>query len=340
MIVDEPQAVYSGMVPGFVSGQYRKDEIVIDVHRLSQQADTRLVQGRVIGVDSHGQKMLLESGEKVAYDVASFDIGSTVAGFDIPGVQEYAVPTRPIGYLCQQIEQIIQKLSSGNDRGPINIVVVGGGAGGVELSFTLDQRFGSMGLATDVKIIEKEQELLLNYSASIRKRIHSQAEKRGISVICNSEVSRIVNDSVVLKAGSSLNFDLLVWVAGPWSQEVFRESGFSTDSRGFVLTRSTLQFEGYDNLFGVGDCATLKEAPLTPKAGVYAVRQGPYLTHNLYKWLEGGSLKNYHPQGDFLTLLNLGNGSAVGGKWGWSFEERWVMKLKDYIDRKFVADFS
>ena len=118
-------------------------------------------------------------------------------------------------------------------------MVEGGGAGGVELSFTLDQRFGSMGLATDVKIIEKEQELLLNYSASIRKRIHSQAEKRGISVICNSEVSRIVNDSVVLKAGSSLNFDLLVWVAGPWSQEVFSESGFSTDSRGFVLTRST-----------------------------------------------------------------------------------------------------
>tara|TARA_Y100000590_G_scaffold419289_1_gene520916 strand:- start:217 stop:810 length:594 start_codon:yes stop_codon:yes gene_type:complete len=197
-----------------------------------------------------------------------------------------------------------------------------------------------MGLATNVKMIEKEQELLLTFSASIRKRIYSQAKKRGISVICNSEVSRVMSDSVVLEDGTSLNFDLLIWVAGPWSQEIFKESGFSTDSRGFVLTRSTLQFEGYDNLFGVGDCATLKEAPLTPKAGVYAVRQGPYLTHNLYKWLEGGSLKSYHPQGDFLTLLNLGNGSAVGGKWGWSFEGRWVMKLKDYIDRKFVADFS
>ncbi len=59
VIVDEPLAVYSGMVPGFVSGQYRKDEIVIDVHQLSRRADTRLVEGRVIGVDSHGQKILL-----------------------------------------------------------------------------------------------------------------------------------------------------------------------------------------------------------------------------------------------------------------------------------------
>ena len=38
VVVDRPTAVYSGMVPGFVAGQYRLDEIEIDVHGLAQRA--------------------------------------------------------------------------------------------------------------------------------------------------------------------------------------------------------------------------------------------------------------------------------------------------------------
>ncbi len=339
VIVDVPLAVYSGMVPGFISGQYSKEEIVIDVCRLAQRANARLVIARVVRIDPENQKIFLENNEEISYDVASFDIGSTVAGLEVSGVKEYAVPTRPIGKLCHQIEEVIEKESHGNIQDSVSILVVGGGAGGVELSFTLENRFASLGFPTDVTVIEKSEELLLDYSASIRKRILSHVKRRGISIKRNLEVCEVLEDSVVLNNGQNLDFDLLIWVTGPWGQMVFKESGLATDRRGFVLTRSTLQFEEYDNLFGVGDCATLAEAPSTPKAGVYAVRQGPYLTHNLYNWLEGSPLKNYHPQGDFLTLMNLGNGSAVGGKWGRSFEGRWAMKLKDRIDRKFVANF-
>jgi selenide,water dikinase len=97
---------------------------------------------------------------------------------------------------------------------------------------------------------------------------------------------------------------------------------------------------GHDDLFAAGDCATLVEHPRTPKAGVYAVRQGPYLTRNLRAALAGRPLASYRPQRDFLTLLNLGDGSAIGGKWGVSFEGRWVMELKDRIDRRFMERFQ
>jgi selenide,water dikinase len=89
----------------------------------------------------------------------------------------------------------------------------------------------------------------------------------------------------------------------------------------------------------VGDCGTFIDFPETPKAGVYAVRQGPFVTHNLVAWLDGLPLRRDRPQGDFLTLMNLGDGSAVGGKWGWSFQGKWVMKWKDRIDREFMGRF-
>ena len=90
----------------------------------------------------------------------------------------------------------------------------------------------------------------------------------------------------------------------------------------------------------MGDCATLRDWPATPKAGVYAVRQGPYIADNLRRAVAGRPLRRYRPQPDFLTLLNLGDGKALGAKWGRSFEGRWVMRLKDRIDRKFMRMFQ
>ena len=79
--------------------------------------------------------------------------------------------------------------------------------------------------------------------------------------------------------------------------------------------------------------------PDLPKAGVHAVRQGPVLHGNLMAALAGKPTRPYLPQRDFLVLLNLGNGSAIGGKWGLAFEGRWVFRLKDWIDRRFLARY-
>lgn len=52
------------------------------------------------------------------------------------------------------------------------------------------------------------------------------------------------------------------------------------DEAGFVRIDECLRAEGWDNVFAVGDVATSAIHP-RPKAGVYAVRQGPPLAANL-----------------------------------------------------------
>jgi selenide,water dikinase len=111
------------------------------------------------------------------------------------------------------------------------------------------------------------------------------------------------------------------------------------DEQGFLRVRDTFQCLGADDLFAAGDCAALDGYPWVPKAGVYAVRAGPILDANLRARLAGRPLRRYRPQRDFLALLNLGDGRALGGKWGNTLSGRAVWRLKDRIDRGFVARF-
>ena len=55
--------------------------------------------------------------------------------------------------------------------------------------------------------------------------------------------------------------DAVVWVAGAASLPLFTDSGLPTDARGFVRVRPTLQIAGHDELFAVGDCASLEGHP-------------------------------------------------------------------------------
>ena len=79
-----------------------------------------------------------------------------------------------------------------------------------------------------------------------------------------------------------------------------------------------------------------------PKAGVYAVRSGPVISHNIAAYLNKDleSMQPYIPQTEFLALLMTGDGKAVGTKFGISFTGKWVWKLKDYIDVSFMNLFN
>lgn len=341
LVVDTPIAVYSGMVPGFIAGQYRKEELEIDVAALARRAGTQVVVGQAVRIDPQRQKIELDDGQSVSYDIASFDIGSIVAGLDLPGVREHAIPTRPIGVFIQRISEVIDSAQRCDRGRPFRVVVAGGGAAGVELAFALDKRLKEVSAANvAVTVLDSGPRILRSYPDSLVRRASRRMEQRCVEIRCNHTVAAVEPNCLDLERGDPIPYDALVWTTGSASQRIFNASGLATDSRRFVRVRSTLQFEEHDNLFGTGDCATLIDYPNTAKAGVYAVRQGPFVARNLKAMLTGTPLRSYKPQSDFLSLLNLGDGTALGAKHGFTIEGRWVMKLKDWLDRSFVRRYQ
>jgi selenide,water dikinase len=181
--------------------------------------------------------------------------------------------------------------------------------------------------------------LLPGYPRRVARRVHREAEQRGIAIREGARVVAVEPDAVLLEEGR-VPCDLAVWATGAAPLPFPSRSPLPVDEEGFVRVRRTLQVLGHDDLFAAGDCASLADAPWVRKAGVYAVREGPWLEANLRALLRGRRPGRYRPQRHFLSLLNLGEERALAAKWGAVAVGRWVWRWKDRIDRRFVRRFQ
>jgi selenide,water dikinase len=333
VVVDQPEAVYSGMVPGFVAGDYAVHELAIDVVPLARRARARVVISRAVSIDAAAHRIELEGRPPLAYDVASLDVGATVRGLDLPGVRAHALATRPIAQLVAELDARIVALPARP-----RIVIVGGGAAGVELAFTLDARLRATGRAPEALLVTEGAELLEDYGRRVRRLAREGLGARGIAVRTGVRVGAVRADGIDL-AGDPIAADLVVWATGAAPLPFPCGPGLPLDAEGFVRVEPTLEVVGARDLFAAGDCASLPFAPWVRKAGVYAVREGPVLDANLRARLRGGRPRAYRPQRDFLTLINLGGGEAIAAKWGLALRGRQAFRLKDWIDRRFVERF-
>jgi NADH dehydrogenase FAD-containing subunit len=144
-----------------------------------------------------------------------------------------------------------------------------------------------------------------------------------------------------LESGESVPFTTCVWATGARAHELFATSGAAVDAQGYLAVEDTLRSPSHPELFAAGDCAGFTSGQHVPKAGVYAVRQGPVLSANLRAALTGkGPLRPYVAQSGFLSLLNAGDGTAVAAWKGLALHGRAMWRLKDAIDRRFMARFQ
>ncbi|HEU4427497.1 MAG TPA: selenide, water dikinase SelD, partial [Myxococcota bacterium] len=226
------------------------------------------------------------------------------------------------------------------DGPALRLVIVGGGAAGVELALCVEARLRARGVHAALSLATDAAEILPGAWRTLRSRAFAELRARGVQVRTGARVLRVRKDAIELAGGAPLACDLAIWAAGAAPVALVAKSALPKDDAGFVRVRDTLQVEGHDTLFAAGDCASLAGAPWVPKAGVYAVRQGPVLAENLRFALNGEPLRRYRPQRDFLTLLNLGERRALGAKWGIAASGALAFRLKDAIDRRFVRRFQ
>lgn len=325
---------YSGMLPGLVAGHYSFEETHIDLARLCQWAGVRFLCAEVTNLDPQARRLQLAGRPPVEYDVLSIDIGSQPELDSVPGAREFAVPVKPVAQLWQRWQELDARMAGNASR---RIAVVGGGAGSVELILAMAQRLRQR--AVRLALYCGGEEILQGYNSSARHAAMKALRDYGISVHLGQRVERVAAEQLYLDNGEVAAFDALFWCTAAAAAGWIADSGLAADDRGFLLVRDTLQALDDERIFAAGDIATQRNHP-RPKAGVYAVRQGPVLAHNLRASLMARALREHRPQQRFLSLVSLGDKKAVADRGLFSAAGAWVWRWKDSIDSRFMRQFS
>lgn len=334
LVNPEPTAPYSGMLPGFVAGHYRLDELDIDLVRLARHAGARLVLDRAVGLDRENRRVLLANRPPIAYDIASIDIGITTDLPDIPGFAEHALPAKPLHDFARRWEAFVAAQAGQAPR----IVMIGGGVAGVELALAMAHRLRNAHARPAMTIVEAGPDILPTLGRATREALRRHLRRAEIAVIPHARVAAVGVDGVCLEDGRHLKADLVVGAAGARPQRWLADTGLALHE-GFVRVGPTLQSLTDPDIFAAGDIAHLDHAP-RPKAGVFAVREAPILHHNIRARLADRPLKHYRPQRDFLKLISTGGKGAVADKWNLPLDGAWLWRWKDRIDRRFMRMFT
>jgi len=344
LICTDMHTPYSGMLPGYVAGHYEYDDVHIDLSRLAVFAGARLYRDEVIGLDRINHKVLCRNRPPVPYDQLSINIGSTPQLTQVPGASEHTVAVKPIQRFNDRWLALLNRVQ--HHPGKLTIAVVGAGAGGVELLLAMQFR-----LRNELQKLKRDPndlvfhlftsgpDILPTHNVGVRHRFEKVLTRRGVVVHRDAGVTQVFAGRLQTANGENFAADEIVWVTSAGGAPWLRNTGLALDANGFINVTDTLQTVTDADIFAAGDIANMINFKLE-KAGVFAVRQGPPLTVNLRRAVEGTPLQPYHPQHTWLALISTGDKYAVASRGAIGFAGTWVWRWKDWIDRRFMRKYQ
>lgn len=329
---------YSGMIPGWIAGHYRFEDCHIDLERLAAFAGARFVPARAAALDPARRDIALDSGSPIDFDVISLDTGSTSPMLPDIDIAAAVMPVKPIAVFAAGLTPLDRRIGSGAVR---RMVMVGGGVASVEVLLALEHRLAQQGQAPRVSyaVVTDRPEILPGQNRRARLLLERVLAARQIAVHTGFDVVRISESAIHAADGRVLPVDVTILATGAAAPAWPAESGLACDDRGFVRVDASLQSISHPGAFAAGDVASLV-GHAVPKAGVYAVRQGPVLAANLRRALRGEPLGKYEPQTRALALIATGGRHAVGARGSLALSAGWLWALKDRIDRRFMARYT
>lgn len=317
---------YDGMFSGYVEGIYEKDQLRIDLKHLTQKANAKFLEDAVTAIDPIQKKVLTANGEVLEYDAISFNIGSLTAGTSIDGVIEYARRIKPNYHFVKTIDEV---------RKSGKVVMVGGGAAGIEISLSLQSWRDKNAINSPVTLISAHP-LLANKGEKVSKKIEEIVANRGVQVLTGTTVNKIGPQKLMTTEAEEIAYDHIIWLAGSKAPGLFKTSQLPVDQKGYLKVEDTLQVKSYPSIFGAGACISIAGQPMIEKSGVIALKQGTILYENIKGFFHTGLGQSYRPPKMALSILSLGNKQGFFAYKGMTYSGYLAWLLKNQLDKRFV----
>ena len=331
LVTDVLMAPYSGMLPGYVEGHHSLEDMHINLLKLARFAGARLIKRAVSDIDFDKQNILLDGGLNLHYDVLSLNNGAVPAPESIKGTTLNGITVKPISHF---LEKMPDASALRGDFG-----VIGGGAAGCELAISLYHHYqlGAKNIA--LHLFSRSERVLPTAPKKASMRMQSALARHNITIHHRANVEEITSDTVILEAGNKIPAAHIFVVTAARPASWISNLKLSHCEDGYISVRPTLQTVEYDNVFAAGDVASML-GESREKAGVFAVRAGPYLAANLRNYIQQTPLKSFSPQRRYLALIGLGGRNALALRGSFVAQGAFWWHLKNWIDTRFMQKFN
>jgi selenide,water dikinase len=346
LISNAKDTPYSGMLPGLISGHYSHEQTHIDLAALCKWANIEFICTSINTIDTKNKQVLTNDQQIIDYDIVSINTGSTPNIQQTPGALAYATPVKPISVFYQKWLELKESMLQATQ--PLDIALVGAGAGGFELITAIEHIWrttlskqktaGAPVINHNFHWVISGESPLRGHNKTVQKQALAICKKRHIKVHLNFSVVQVNADQLLSSDERLINIDQVLWCTRASAPQWPKDANLATDNLGFIAINNYLQSISDPCVFAAGDVATQISNP-RPKAGVFAVRQAPILFHNLCNAIANKPLKAHIPQQQFLSLLATGDKAAIASRGPFSLSAKWLWRWKNHIDNSFMALF-
>ena len=314
---------------------------------LRHQKNTTVLMAEVVSVDPQAKKVTLADGE-LAYDFLVLATGASHSYFGHDEWAPHAAGLKTIEDALEMRRRILiayeraeRELDPKIQSEWLTFVVVGGGPTGVELSGALAE-ISRHALVRDfrainpssarIALIEGGPRLLPAFPPELSEKAREQLVRLGVEVRCGTQVTGIDARGVAMGAERIASRTVL-WAAGVAASSVATSLGAGLDRAGRVLVTPELTVPGRNEIFVIGDLASLQQdgKPL-PGVAPVAMQAGRHTADNLRRAFRNEPLApfRYRDKGS-LAVIGRGAGVAAFSKSTWSGSSAWWAWLVVHI---------
>jgi len=293
---------------------------------LALDAQQRLLT--VGAIVSEGEEILPQ--RQVRFGQLVIAIGSVANHFGVPGAAEHTISldaTEDAERFRLTLLKLLTLAESKPDRG-VDVVIIGGGATGVELAAELREASGvyaaygfrQLQAERDVRItlLEGAPRILAPLPEKVAAAALDLLRQRAVTVVADTRVTAIDQDGVTAGA-TRYPAQLVVWAAGIQAPALLRTLGLPTVKSGQLDVDGTLAVKGYDYIYALGDCAACMgpDGKLVPPRAQAAHQQASYLLARfLREHRRRAPLTQPYRYRDYGSLVSVGQEDTVGSLMG------------------------
>jgi NADH dehydrogenase len=317
--------LFTPMLPEMAAGVVEIRNAMTPLAMVCPHAE--VIPGRVTNVALQDRRAEVETDGglrlHIDFDHVVVGVGAVPRTFPIPGLTDYAVGCSTVLdalYLRNQLLRLLAAAEVEPDpdrrRRHLTFVFVGGGYAGVEALAELRHlaqdalRYHPTlrGVPQRWVLVDAAPTILGEIPSRLGQYVSDRLVQRGVELRLGTRLVKVVAGRVTLSDATEYDAGLLVWTAGVKANPVVARFGLPLDERGRVRVGPTLQVEGYDYVWAVGDCAavpnTATPGEVDPPTSQHALRQGRRLSKNLIALQAGRSLQphRFRSLGQVATL--------------------------------------